>query len=131
MDYYLNLDKNKNYMKTIIAGSRTVSLQDVLKALEFCPFTERITEVVSGCARGADSYGELIAEENSTPIKRFPANWKKFGKRAGPIRNQEMAEYADALIAVWDGVSSGTSDMIQRAEKNKLKVYVYKTDNTP
>lgn len=114
-------------MKTIIAGSRTASIQDVIKALELCPFTEKITEVVSGCARGADSYGELIAEENSTPIKRFPADWNKFGRGAGHIRNQQMAEYADALIAVWDGESTGTRDMIDRATKNKLEIYVYTT----
>lgn len=114
-------------MKTIIAGTRTASLEDVIKALKFCSFTEDITEVVSGGAKGPDSYGELIAEEMSTPIKRFPAEWKKYGAYAGHLRNQQMAEYADALIAIWDGESKGTQDMIQKAEKENLKIYVYKT----
>lgn len=115
-------------MKTIIAGSRTASLQDVIKALELCPFTEKITEVVSGGARGADSYGEVLAEEYLTPIKRFPAQWNKYGKRAGYVRNLEMAEYADALIAIWNGTSSGTFDMIQRAKDKGLEVYVHFID---
>jgi len=113
-------------MKTIIAGSRTASIKDVITALELCPFTAEITEVVSGCARGADSYGEMLAEEFNTPIKRFPAEWEKYGRGAGHIRNSQMQEYADALIAVWDGESPGTKDMISRAEKQGLKVFIYK-----
>jgi hypothetical protein len=116
-------------MKTIIAGSRTASLQDVIKALELCPFTEKITEVVSGGARGPDSYGEILAEEYMTPIKRFPAQWNTYGTRAGYIRNGEMAEYADALIAIWNGHSNGTRDMIQRAKEKNLEVYVHLINN--
>lgn len=113
-------------MKTIIAGSRTASIEDVMKALELCPFTSEITEVVSGCARGADSYGEMLAEEFKTPVKRFPAEWEKYGRGAGHIRNSQMAEYAEALIAVWDGQSTGTKNMISQAEKRGLKVFIHK-----
>jgi hypothetical protein len=112
-------------MKTIIAGSRTATLPQVMKALELCPFTSKITEVVSGCARGADSYGEMLAEEFKTPIKRFPAEWEKYGRGAGHIRNGLMAEYADALIAVWDGSSSGTLDMINKAKSHQLITFVF------
>lgn len=115
-------------MKTIIAGSRTATLPQVMKALELCPFTSEITEVVSGCARGADSYGEMLAEEFKTPIKRFPAEWEKYGRGAGHIRNGLMAEYSDALIAVWDGISTGTFDMIKKAESNGLKIYIHRLD---
>lgn len=55
----------------------------------------------------------------------YEADWDKHGKAAGPIRNQEMAEYADALIAVWDGESRGTRDMIDKALDEGLDIYVH------
>lgn len=112
-------------MKTIIAGSRTASIKDVIDALELCPFTTEITEVISGCARGADSYGEMLAEEFDVPIKRFPAEWEKYGRGAGHIRNSQMLEYSDSLIAVWDGKSKGTQDMIHRSQKKGIPVFIF------
>jgi hypothetical protein len=111
-------------MKTIIAGSRTVTdLMHVIKAIKNCGF--EVTEVVSGCANGVDTLGEEWAALSEVPIARFPANWKKHGKAAGPIRNGEMAMYAEALIAVWDGKSRGTRDMIAKAKLRNLRVFVY------
>ena len=112
-------------MKTIIAGSRTATLEDTLRAVMNCPFLDDITEVVSGCAKGADTYGEMIAEEASTPVKKFPADWNTHGRKAGHLRNQQMAEYCDALIAVWDGKSTGTKDMINRAKRLGLQVFIH------
>jgi hypothetical protein len=71
-----------------------------------------IDQVVSGEAEGVDRAGERWAAAHHIPVKGFPANWKKYGKRAGKIRNIEMADYADGLLAVWDGESPGTSHMI-------------------
>jgi len=71
-----------------------------------------ITEVVSGNARGADKLGEQWARRHGVPIKLMPANWADKGPKAALIRNAEMAEYADALIAIWDGKSTGTLHMI-------------------
>jgi hypothetical protein len=110
-------------MKTIIAGSREIANYELVKwAVEKSGLT--ITEVVSGCARGVDLLGERWADENGIPVKHFPANWAAAPRRAGHIRNQQMADYADALIAVWDGVSAGTDSMIQKATKRGLKVFV-------
>lgn len=111
-------------MKVIIAGSRNLelgvfSMRDIVNASGF-----DITEVVSGTARGVDSSGEHWAEYHDIPVKRFPADWKRFGKSAGAIRNAQMAHYADALIAIWDGESRGTKNMIDIANKKRLKVYV-------
>jgi hypothetical protein len=53
-------------------------------------------------------------------VKEFPANWVEHGRAAGPIRNGQMADYADALIAVWDGKSKGTGNMINQARENRL-----------
>lgn len=113
-------------MKTIIAGSRdNIEYQDVLSAMEECPWSSEITEVVSGKARGVDTMGEQWAKENNIPIQEFPADWKKFGKSAGPRRNEEMGDYADALVAVWDGGSKGTKHMIDYSKNKGLKVFVY------
>jgi len=83
-----------------------------------------IEQVVSGTARGADRVGEQFAERFGIELKRFPADWKRWGKSAGAIRNAEMAEYADALIAFWDGESKGTQHMIKVATKKGLEVSV-------
>lgn len=104
-------------MKLIIAGSRSLSGQPHLigKAIEESKFTD-ITEIVSGTATGIDRLGEEWATNNGKIITRFPANWTKYGKSAGPIRNAEMAIYADALIAIWDHRSRGTNDMIRQMD---------------
>ena len=113
-------------MKTIIAGSRSnIEYRDVLSAMEECPWLSEITEVVSGKARGVDTLGEQWANQNNIFIKEFPANWKKFGKSAGLRRNEEMGDYADALVAIWDGESRGTKHMIDYSKNNGLKVFVY------
>lgn len=84
-----------------------------------------VSEVVSGGARGVDAAGEVWAKGYRIPVRRFPANWKTHGGAAGPIRNGEMAAYADAVIAIWDGQSRGTADMVRQAEQAGLKVYVW------
>jgi len=71
-----------------------------------------IDEVVSGGAYGVDSQGEYWAKDHGVAIRVFKPDWASFGKAAGPKRNRQMAEYADTLLAFWDGVSSGTANMI-------------------
>lgn len=114
-------------MKVIIAGGRKFDNYKLLvskcdKALSVVPHVE----IVSGGAIGADNLGQIYAIEKGYDIKVFPADWLKYGKRAGPIRNEEMAKYADALIAFWDGESKGTKSMIDLAEKYRLKIKVIK-----
>lgn len=114
-------------MKVIIAGSREgFSEEKVWVFVDFVALPElgEITEVVSGKARGVDHYGETWAEDRGIPVKPFPAAWDEYGKSAGPIRNQQMADYADALIAFRREKSRGTTDMIERAEKAGLKIIV-------
>ena len=111
-------------MKTIIAGSRDATLADVRAAVDACPFKDKITEVISGAARGADTFGEQVAASHGWPVTRKPADWKTHGKRAGYLRNEEMAQQADALIAVWDGASKGTAHMIDLGRKYGLLVNV-------
>jgi len=112
-------------MKVIIAGARNISDQAIIfAAVASSPFV--ITEVVSGCAKGVDIQGEFWAARAGLPCKRFPADWNGLGIKAGPLRNQQMADYADALIAIWDGESPGTKDMIRRAEAKQLPVFIYR-----
>ena len=111
-------------MKTIIAGNRNFTDYRLLKEkVDYYRKTHTITEIVCGGATGADELGEVYADQNSIPVKSFPADWVKYKKAAGPIRNREMAQYADVLIAVWDGKSRGTKNMIE--EMNKLMKPVF------
>ena len=110
-------------MKTIIAGGRAYQLTN-----RDCLFLDEqahelpITEVVTGRAKGADKGGEEWANGRHIKVTPFPADWDKHGKSAGPIRNGEMAKYADVLIAFPGG--NGTADMIDQAVESGLKVLV-------
>jgi hypothetical protein len=111
-------------MKTIIAGSRTITdMADVNDAVAASMFL--ITEVVCGMARGADLLGKEWAQFLNIPVKEFPADWNKHGKRAGYLRNEQMAEYADVAIVIWDGNSPGSKHMIDIARRHRLKTYVH------
>lgn len=113
-------------MKIIIAGSRNIVDYELIKdAIKKSNTNTMATEIVSGGARGVDRMGECWAKQNNIPIKIFLADWNQFGKSAGYIRNEQMAKYADALLAVWDGKSRGTKHMIDLAKKYGLKVYIY------
>lgn len=123
-------------IKVIIAGTRDFNDYAFLKKnvdyfLQGINSNNEEIEIVSGNARGADKLGERYAKEHNLPVKLFPANWDKYGKRAGYLRNQEMANYSDVLIAFWDEKSKGTKHMIDIAKKQDLTVivvgYVYRS----
>lgn len=84
--------------------------------------------VVCGKARGADTLGEQYAKERGYVVQYFPADWERYGKAAGYLRNTEMAKNADALVAFWDGMSLGTRHMIEIAKSRGLKVRVKRYD---
>jgi hypothetical protein len=109
-------------MRCIIAGSRGFRDKELLQSVmeEF----NQITEVVSGGAKGADHIGEWWAIENNIPIKRFIPNWDLYGRAAGPIRNGEMAKYADLLVVFWDGESRGTADMVAQMRRDGKQAIV-------
>lgn len=123
---------NKPGLTTIIAGSRHI--EDFLflqRCIEQLPW--RITEVVSGQAKGVDRMGAAWARQRRIPVKPFPALWYPDGpsggldRKAGFKRNVVMADYAKpegALLAIWDGVSKGTAHMILVASKRGLRVEV-------
>lgn len=80
--------------------------------------------VICGKARGADTLGERYAIEHGYSVRYFPAEWKRYGKAAGFIRNGEMAKVANVLVAFWDGQSMGTRHMIETAKSMGLTVHV-------
>ena len=109
--------------RVIIAGGRDYHNYDtLLEAIEEAKF--QIDVVVSGGAIGVDALGERYASEMNLPLAIFQADWQTHGRAAGPIRNRKMSENADALIALWDGQSKGTKNMIETATKKGLLVYV-------
>lgn len=116
-------------MKVIIAGSRNITPEQFYNAMELFPDEWDVLEVVSGTARGVDLMGELIAAFHKIPVKRFPADWDEHGLSAGMLRNAIMADYADALFAIWDGVSKGTKHMIDNATKKGLSVVTILINN--
>lgn len=103
-------------MRVIVAGGRNFRNWELLCEI-LNEQKDIIDEVVCGEAQGADIDGKNWAEKNGIPVKSFFAQWDKYGKAAGPIRNKEMAEYADYLIAFWDGKSRGTKNMIEEMKK--------------
>lgn len=112
--------------KVIIAGGRF--FEDYQLLAEKCSrilLNHELSkiEIVSGAAPGADRLGERFACDNQIAVRRFPADWNSFGLRAGPIRNRQMAEYADALIA-FDTGGAGTRNMIKTAKELGLVVRV-------
>ncbi len=119
-------------MRVIIAGSRTFTAQDYPLIEEAClASTYWYTEVISGTADGVDKLGELFAKRMGIPVRRFPADWARYGRSAGPRRNEEMAKNADALVAIWDGHSKGTAHMIAEARRRQLLVYVRRATPQP
>ena len=87
-----------------------------------------IERVVCGMCRGIDLAGKRWAESMDIPVDEFPADWSRHGRAAGPIRNREMAENADALIAISLNGSRGTRGMIQIAHELGLKVMVVEVE---
>ena len=122
-------------LRVIIAGSRDFSDYELLKKSAIEIITKKtmlpdLTRIISGGARGADTLGERFANEMGLEISRFIPDWDGLGKRAGYVRNAEMAKFAveddndGVLIAFWDGKSRGTKHMIDLAKRYGLEVHV-------
>jgi hypothetical protein len=109
-------------MKLIIAGGRDKRLtqKDIWELSQLHALYD-VMEVVSGGCTGVDQGGEEWAAYGGIPVKVMKADWVKHGKAAGPIRNREMAAYADALAAFAGG--SGTENMKLEAKRAGLKVF--------
>ena len=111
-------------MRVIIAGSRTVMLEDAMFSMLDRFIKGIATTVICGGAEGADKIGKKWAKARNIQVLTMNANWERDGKAAGPIRNEKMCKVADMLVAVWDMESKGTRDMIGRAAKKQIPVLI-------
>lgn len=112
-------------MKTAIIGSRSIQdynyLENILKSLDF-----KITEIISGGAKGVDTLAEIYSFSNSIPITKILPEWNKYGRGAGLVRNMNIIKESDIVVALWDGKSKGTLDSINKARKLDKKVFIFK-----
>ena len=110
-------------MKVAVVGSRGFSdyklLSETLDKI-------KITLIISGSAKGADTLGEQYAKDNGIETKIFKPDWEKHGKAAGMLRNTDIINEAELVVAFWDGSSKGTLDSINKAKKNKQKINNYR-----
>lgn len=116
-------------MRTIIAGSRDFDKLDDEKGIELVNQAVLeagfdITVVLCGCARGIDTFGKLWAFRNGKMVSYYPADWKKYGLQAGPLRNIEMANHSEALVCIFNGQSRGSLHMITEMQKRGKRVHV-------
>ena len=128
MCYFTYLCGVKEKFRVIIAGSRDFKNYDLLVGKCSYLLSEKMKThdivIISGTARGADQLGEKYAEEMGFELEKYPADWDKYGKSAGYIRNKEMAENADAVICFWNGISAGTKHMVDIAKEKGLMLKV-------
>jgi|TARA_R100000501_G_C2627398_1_gene121346 hypothetical protein len=126
-----------NRFKVAVVGSRhftdynklSSTIQEILSHYDFEHPQHLKVEFVSGGASGADQLCETYARNNGCSIKIFHANWSLYGKKAGPLRNQEIVNYADIIIAFWDGRSRGTKSTLTIAKQLRKKTYICKFNN--
>ena len=110
-------------MKVVIAGSRDFENYHLVEEAVIRSHFD-VSVVLSGGARGIDRLGIAFARNHNFQAQIFVPEWKRFGKSAGMIRNRQMATAADAVIAIWDGKSKGTRNMIELASKLRLPCFV-------
>lgn len=114
----------------IIAGGRDFNDSPLLEQTvdQFLQNVQEEITIFCGGARGADSLGERYAKSRGYAVRYFPPDWRRYGRAAGPVRNQKMAENADALVAFWDGTSRGTGNMIEAARSRQLAIQIHRYD---
>lgn len=109
-------------MRVLVCGGRDFADRELLfRSLDELRFARGVTVVISGCARGADTLGIEWAEARGVEVARFPADWEKYRRAAGPIRNQQMLDEGkpDLVIAFPGG--RGTADMVRRATAAEIE----------
>lgn len=108
-------------MRVIIAGGRDYTPTQIEKAQVIrALWQSKCTEIVSGGATGVDAWAEKLASELDLPSTVFKADWKTYGRAAGPLRNKDMACYADACILLPGG--RGTTSMKREALQEGLPI---------
>ena len=107
-------------MKVAVIGSRNLKVDDLGKYLP-----DDVTEIVSGGARGVDTCAREYALANGIKLTEFLPEYDKYGRGAPLRRNITIIEYADLVLAFWDGSSHGTKYVIDNCKKRGVPVKVY------
>jgi len=111
-------------MNIAIVGSRDFTDKDLFWSVLEKYKLSRCDCIVSGGARGADSLARWYAHTKAIKLKEFLPDWKRYGRGAGFIRNKQIIEAADIVIAFWDGKSKGTKNSIDLAIKQKKELNI-------
>lgn len=107
-------------MKTAVIGSRKINVPDLEKYIP-----EGTDEIVSGGARGVDTSAREYAIAHGIKLTEFLPEYERFGRGAPIKRNEKIIEYADIVLAFWDGTSRGTKYVIDACKKRGVEVRVY------
>jgi len=112
-------------MKLIVSGSRDIQDRKLVEQhLSEYMDSHIVSSIIEGECRGPDIFARDYAEKNGIPVIKVPAEWEKYGMRAGYIRNKKMAEMGDALLAFQKNKSSGTQNMIKIMKKMNKDVEI-------
>ena len=111
-------------MRLAIIGTRDLPGSPEAVATAIAQHSLAPTAVLCGEARGPDTWGRLWAEQQGIPVISYPAGWERYGRSAGMIRNREMINAADEVLALWDGKSKGTGQAIALAKRRGIPVYL-------
>lgn len=118
----------------LVVGSRTITDYNYIKeTLDYFLQNKSEITIVSGGARGVDSLAERYAKERNYGLKIFPADWDRYGKQAGYIRNDEMHKYISqfsdrGIVAFWDGKSKGTAHNFGLATKYDTPIKIVRME---
>lgn len=111
--------------RIVIGGYRNFNNYDVFKDfVDSCIGKETEITILSGHCKGADLMAERYAKEKGFALEIYPADWQKYGRAAGPIRNKQMVENADTVIAFVSESASGTKNLIGNAKKLGKELFV-------
>jgi len=115
--------------RILVCGGVTFADEELLTETLDRVIADEKVMIVSGGAKGADALAEKYAKDRNIKIKVFPAEWKKYGKGAGPIRNRQMLDFVSQkesplVVAFWNGKSRGTKNTIETARKMEIATLV-------
>lgn len=115
-------------IKLALVGSRSFNDFELLKKT-ITEFTFQnnftITSIISGGCRGADQLAKKYSEENHIDLITFQADWGRYGKQAGFIRNHDIIKACDVCLAFYDGLSKGTAHDINLCSQYNKPCFVY------
>ncbi len=106
-------------MKVAVIGSRGIIINNLE---EYLP--KDVTELVSGGAKGVDTCAREYAQSKGLPIKEFLPDYRRYSRGAPIKRNQEIIQYADLVLAFWDGTSRGTKNVIDSCHKQNIPINI-------